>query len=314
MRNLFLLVTLSFSSLVFAQNKEVAKKSFLKKVKISAGYSHMIISKYLGSGKMYTEDTSYTSPNTTTSYGNPDLTSNPDAVFPYSPLKAGLKSEKVNMNGFTISGSYRYNKNIRFKLEVSSYFQTDSVLLPGIITSAPWKDRVLLPLATSYTGFTVRSIIAFSELHNAIKRKHFNFLGGIEIENEEVQKKINLFGHALIGFSNQSFKFKNFPQREKAIYGKDQFSNLSFTLSIAGGVDIGLIKNLGLRLTPIDYNLVRINEQTLLGFKEPIYNTGIANNLTFSNIETAALYSNYDIRVKGWQHNFRFGAGLVMQL
>lgn len=134
----------------------------------------------------------------------------------------------------------------------------------------------------------------------------------MQIKNNSTENRVKPFAHALAGISRQSVKFKEFRQLDKSILGSDKFTNTGFTMQFGGGIDIRLSRRLDLRVVQFDYNPVRIKEQQIVAFKQPITNLGIPNNLALPNLSTATVYSNNDTRIRSrWQNNLRIGFGIV---
>jgi hypothetical protein len=288
------------------------------KIEVSGGYSNMLANGILGDGELFSEDLDNPLTGNSINTAGIDLNLNPTGLFPSSPIVKTGPRHRQSMNGFNAAAVYNFSKYLGVKFEVSGHYRAHEVTVTGIITSSPVGPISpgvpgILPIQSSYPVGTVRALIPFSDLIGFPSRQqHYNFLGGLQIKNNSTEKKIKPFAHALTGVSRQSVKFDDFKQREFAVYGKDKFTNTGVTMAFGGGIDIRLTRRIDLRVIQLDYNPVRIKEQQIVAFMQPITNTGIPNNLTFTNITTAAIYSNNDITIRNrWQHNFRIGIGIV---
>jgi hypothetical protein len=285
------------------------------KMEISAGYSHMRADGMLGSGELFSDDLDapLSFPDSTSLLPlDPNLTANPNNLFPSSPFVNTGKRRRASLNGFNASAVYNFSKYIGVKFEVSGHYRSAVVTGGSIVTTTPWTGNALIPIQPSYTGFTVRSVIILNGTGGDTDQQHYNYLGGLQIKNNSKTKKFKPFAHALAGVSRQTVKFKEFNQRDFAVYGKDTFTNTGMAMSFGGGIDIRLSRRIDLRVIQVDYNPVKIKGQEILSFKQPISNTGIPANITFTNLPTATLYSAQEIKISNrWQNNFRIGVGVV---
>lgn len=309
------------------------------KFEVSAGYSQMFADGILGDGEVFadSETEKLVTPDPTTFNtvgGSQNLLTNPQNVFPASPLINSGERHRPRMNGVNAAAVYNLSKYIGVKVEVSGHYRSGTANFPFLVTSAPFSALTLaecvargrqiinfstdpcggdlLPLAPSYSGFfVIRAVILTAEGSSETSQRHYNFLGGLQLKNNSKEKRFKPFAHALAGASRQTIELKDFDESDLRIYGTNKFTNTGLAMSFGGGIDIRLSRRLDLRVIQVDYNPVKIKEQQIIAFKQPIF-LGIPNNLTFANTATAPVFSNNDVRINSrWQNNFRIGVGIV---
>jgi hypothetical protein len=301
----------------FCATFALAQKEEYHKVEVSVGYSHMVANGIIGDGELYSDDPEEPLTNNLSSITSPspDLTANPGNLF-FEPVINTGKRHRRGLNGFNASVAYNFSKYIGAKFEVSGHYRSGEARVAIVPAVAPYNRTTfqLLPIQNSYPPNTIRSLLAFGDNVHTTKQQHYNFLGGVQIKNNSKEKTFKPFAHVLAGVSRQSVKFDfgEITQRQVAIFGSDEFTNTGFTMALGGGIDIRLGRRIDLRVIQVDYNPVRIKQQQILAYQQPLTNLGLQNNLSFTNISTATLYSNTDIRINSrWQNNFRIGIGIV---
>jgi opacity protein-like surface antigen len=133
-------------------------------------------------------------------------------------------------HGFNAAYVYNFNRYIGVKADFSAHFKRDSNTFLG-------------------TTFTSRSDV-------------YRYMGGVQIKDNNKDKKVKPFAHALIGggslrFSSSSGSFNSSSTRT------------NFALAVGGGLDIKATDRISVRVAQVDY--------------APIFNTGgIINAVRFS--------------------------------
>ena len=98
------------------------------------------------------------------------------------------------------------------------------------------------------------------------KNSLYNFLGGVQVKDNNEDSRIKPFAHALLGVgygrsevrcssttaSNGCATFNNFTSTSTGLAG-----------AFGGGLDVRLSKRIGLRVIQVDYNPVHLDGQTL---------------------------------------------------
>ena len=286
------------------------------KVEVSAGYSRLVADGIIGDGDIFSDDPAEPLDLGDVSglYSSPVNIPNGDSLFPQTALVYKGKRRRARLNGFSVSAAYNFSKYIGLKFEVSGHYRSNEVSLGSLITTAGYDpvNRLLLPIQASYPAGTQRALIVLGGGDSDTRQRHYNFLGGVQIKNNSKEKRFKPFGHLLAGVSRQTVEFKEFAQRDISTFGKDRFSNTGFTMAFGGGIDVRLSRRIDLRVIQVDYNPVRIKGQQITEFRQPLTNLGIPDNLSFTNLSAATLYSNHDLRINSrWQNNFRIGVGIV---
>lgn len=310
MRNLMMtvLLVLSCTSLALAQDD-------YHKFEVSAGYSHMFADGILGDGELFADDPdgSLDAPEVPDFFTNPAILTS-DNIFTRTPFVNTGNRHRPGLNGFNATATYNFSKYVGVKFEVSGHHRSSVTNVAGVLTTFPYDivNRRILPLQASFPPGTVRGLLIFGDSPQETRQRHYNFLGGVQLKNNSKEKKFKPFAHVLAGVSRQTVEFKDFIQSDFALFGEDKFTNTGFTMAFGGGIDIRLSRRIDLRVIQVDYNPVRIKEQQILAFRQGITNTGIPNNLSFTNLETATIFSFNDVRINSrWQNNFRIGVGIV---
>ncbi len=124
-----------------------------------------------------------------------------------------------------------------------------------------------------------------------------NFLGGIQIKDNETEAKFKPFAHALFGFAHQhtDITAANFA----AIYGLTSFdtSNTSFAGALGGGIDIRANSKIDIRVVQIDWNFMHRGDlQTGGTLLIPTPHAAVGTPFVIPG---------------GTQNNFRFSFGVV---
>lgn len=296
------------------------------KIEISGGYSVMRADGIVGDGDVFTDDVDDPlTLNQDIATAFPSPFSGLSALFPANPLSYSGKMHYPILHGFNGSATYNFTKYIGAKFEVSGNYRSNDIqtgTLPLVVACLP-PSCTAVTLQSPQISQVYRGLIVYPSFFSRVSQQNYNYLGGIQIKNNSKEKRVKPFAHVLAGVSKQTVKLKDFTDsgdsfdsnsRARRIYGTDKISNTGFTMQFGGGLDIRLSKRLDLRVIQFDYNPVRIKEQQILAFQQPITGVNIPNNLTFLNTASPDFtqYSPFDIKVRSrWQNNFRIGIGVV---
>lgn len=104
------------------------------------------------------------------------------------------------------------------------------------------------------------------------KSTDYNFLGGIQIkDNRKEGSRLRPFAHALVGIgvNNRNFDFSNVStcSQQQAQCPNLSETNVGFSSSFGGGLDIKVNDKISLRAIQVDYNPRRFSE---LGFQNNV--------------------------------------------
>lgn len=164
----------------------------------------------------------------------------------------------------------------------------------------------------------------YSPARSQTSQGHTNYLGGLQFKNNSREERIKPFAHALAGFSRQTVHLEDFTDNgntfdpanwPRRIVGTDRIANTGFSMQIGGGLDIRVNRRVDVRVIQFDLNPVKINDQEVVEFQQPVTGINFPNNLTFVNSADSGFtqYSPFDIRVRSrWQNNVRIGFRIVV--
>jgi opacity protein-like surface antigen len=123
------------------------------------------------------------------------------------------------------------------------------------------------------------------------------FLGGIQLKDNETEARIKPFGHALFGFAHQreSIDAANFT----TIFGLSEFhaNETSFAMAFGGGLDIRLNHKIDIRAVQIDWNIINRTEQQVGVLLVPTPHQAAGTNFVLPGTT---------------QNNIRLSAGIVI--
>jgi len=90
-----------------------------------------------------------------------------------------------------------------------------------------------------------------------------NFLGGIQIKDNETEARLKPFAHALFGVANQKVDLDS--PNLGAVFGLTDFhvNETSFAMAFGGGLDIRLNDRIDIRAAQIDWNIINRGDQEL---------------------------------------------------
>lgn len=103
----------------------------------------------------------------------------------------------------------------------------------------------------------------------------YNILGGVQVKDNASTSRLKPFGYALVGAARRNIKFRNIICPTSAPCSLPEFSQTGFSMALGGGLDIKITKRIDFRVIKADYNPTRLG-----GF---------------------------------WEHNGRFGTGIVLK-
>jgi hypothetical protein len=175
----------------------------------------------------------------------------------------GTASGGTNQNGWNTSLSESLTRNLAMVADISGHYQSDGRDIQLILGRV---DRLNL-LKTR----------ASSATYSFLFGPRISFLPG---------KKINPFGHVLLGFSKTNQKetgtLSVYP--DAAIPFNDNLSDSSFAFTVGGGMDWKCSKRISIRLLQADYMRVKQNFQydRSITTGDPWTNDKIANRLRIS--------------------------------
>jgi opacity protein-like surface antigen len=90
-----------------------------------------------------------------------------------------------------------------------------------------------------------------------------NFLGGLQIKDNETEARLKPFAHALFGFAHQKVDVDS--PSLPALFGISDFhaNETSFAMAFGGGIDIRLNHKIDIRAAQIDWNIINRGDQQL---------------------------------------------------
>lgn len=163
-----------------------------------------------------------------------------------------------NFNGVEGSVTYNVSKYVGIQGDVSGHFESESFV---DVFNPPGATQTL-----------------------ANEERLWQFLGGIQIKNNNRDARLKPFAHALIGFARytnrQSQTIDIFPAFNFTIEDRET----SAALKLGGGLDVRISTRVDIRIVQIDYNPVFAGDrraQRVSGPFDPVQLNGqTANNLT----------------------------------
>jgi len=224
------------------------------KVEVYAGYSQARF-------KTNIESASFTGPGGTQTFTN--------LCSAATGQQIGTNSQKFfcqyrGFNGFDGSVTYNVTKYVGLKGDFTAHFKTDSFAdtftPPGVVQTLANRERL------------------------------YNFLGGVQIKNNDRKARLKPFGHVLAGVARytntQSQTIDLFPAFNFTL--DDRAS--SFAMKVGGGLDLRVSRRIDIRLFEFDYNPVFSKD------RNPRVVSGSFTSVSFRG-KTANVYT--------------FGAGIV---
>jgi len=216
----------------------------------------------LGRFETNVESASFTSPGGTQTFT--DLCSNATGQMIGNNFQKFF-CERRSFNGFDGSVTYNVSRYVGLKGDVTAHFKSktyaDNFTPPGVTVTVSNKERL------------------------------WNFLGGVQIKDNNKDKRLKPFGHALAGVARytnrQAQTLDLFPAFNFAIEDRET----AFAMKFGGGLDIRASKRVDIRVIEVDYNPV------FAGDRQAKIISGSFNPVRFSG-KTA--------------HNFTIGFGIVI--
>ncbi|HKX83205.1 MAG TPA: outer membrane beta-barrel protein [Pyrinomonadaceae bacterium] len=138
----------------------------------------------------------------------------------------------------------------------------------GFNTSAVVNLNRYIGLKADVSGNYKNRNFNFSTPEGAIRfdtdESLYNFLGGVQIKNNSVDKKFKPFVHALVGAGHLRVKVDNVscPTGLDCGFITGRESTTGFAGAFGGGIDIKVNDHIDFRLVQVDYNPVRIEGMT----------------------------------------------------
>ena len=213
----------------------------------------------------------------------------------YSYLRADDNDDGVNLNGWTASGTYNFNKWFGVKGDFSGHYGQYTLVPPSIL--AP-------PLDTHIKG----------DLNTYL------FLGGPQFAYRE-HDAVQPFGHVLVGAARRHTEVSGDAAARFAAAGINpnvfDSSDTSFAFVVGGGLDVKITKYLAWRAFQADYVLTTFEDQVF----SPVTGKPLTDPTDPSKIYCGLSgLSRYIDGKPGQsscsdhQNNFRFSTGLVLRL
>jgi len=219
------------------------------KLEVYAGYSQARF-------KTNIESATFTSPGGTQTFTNLCSAATGQALGPNSQK---FFCQYRGFNGFDGSVTYNLSKYIGVKGDFTAHFKTDSFV-----------DTFTPPGVTQTLSNTERL---------------YNFLGGVQIKNNNRAGRVKPFAHVLAGVARytntQRQTLDLFPQFNFTI--TDRVTSLA--LKVGGGLDLRVSRRIDIRLFEIDYNPAFSKDRnptvTSGGFTSVSFKGRTANTYTF---------------------------------
>jgi len=224
------------------------------KVEVYGGFS-------LGRLKSNIDSLSFTAGGQTQTYSNLCSTA--------TGQQLGTNSQKFfcqtrSFNGFDASLTFNVSRYVGIKGDVTGHFKSDRFV------------DVFTPPGATQTESTSERL--------------YNFLGGLQIKDNQKDKRVKPFAHALAGFARYTARQRQtidiFPQFNFVANDKET----SFALKVGGGLDVRVSPRVDIRVIELDYNPVFAGDR---GW------TTVSGPFTFTVTGKTA-------------HNFTIGAGIVI--
>ncbi len=176
-------------------------------------------------------------------------------------LQHGFYCSRRGFNGFEASATYNVKQYIGLQGDFSGHFKTDQFIDTGggVTTSVNTREHL------------------------------YNFLGGIQLKNNQSDARIKPFSHALAGVARYTSRLDQTVQPFTAFnFGlHDDFT--AFAMKLGGGIDIRASRRVDIRVIEFDYNPIFARDRALQTISGPF------------TVSTTGKTT----------HNFSFGAGIV---
>ncbi|MBS1526700.1 MAG: hypothetical protein JST19_13670 [Bacteroidetes bacterium] len=245
----------------------------MRKLQLSAGYTHGIVSNFTGDS--YRE---------TSSLGG--------SIF----SDTSGKNRSHQLNGFDVSGAYQLSDHFAAKASFGWLTGSATTDIPG---GSFGRGSAAQPTF-------VLVVPGYSGQHTA--QSYYSVSAGVEYKDFKSPHKLKPFGQLMIGlgFENAS---SNLTSSTHAIIYQTQnlkVNTTAFSIDAGAGLDIKLTKNFDLRIIQVDF-------VPTFSFKTDIQKTGdLRGPFPFTSFPNDRLYTLQTVTTNnGFQANFRFGAGIV---
>lgn len=162
-------------------------------------------------------------------------------------------ADRETFHGFEASGVYNVTRYIGVKADVSGAYKNES--FGGTFTN---------PLTNTTTTIAGSNNLSL-----------YNVLGGIQIKDNSVDKKVKPFAHALGGIAHFRTAVKDFSCTPAANCGAMTFAGQTFSDTKAagafgGGLDIRINDRFDFRVVQVDYNPAWTSDGTIHNFRAGI--------------------------------------------
>ncbi|MBS1526701.1 MAG: hypothetical protein JST19_13675 [Bacteroidetes bacterium] len=244
------------------------------KLQISAGYSHVIFSNFIGDAYKETLNIGTSTSNDTIG-----------------------KKMSHQLNGLDITGAYRLSDHFAAKASF------------GWLTGSGADGNIPGGFFTRKSADPSSSGVAVPDYYyQHIKRSYLAFVGGVEYKDFKSAHRLIPFAHLMIGLSMESvsYNLSNIPHA--IIYQSQNYKvhETPFTVDAGAGLDVKVNKDFDIRIIQVDF-LPTFPTKKYIQKRGDL--RGPFPGTSFSNEQ---LYSMQDVATDGsFQANFRFGIGLV---
>ena len=156
-------------------------------------------------------------------------------------------NDRLSYNGFEVSGVYNVHRYVGIKADFSGAYRNREYNY------------------TTGTGTTTTNVNF--ENRNSL----YNALGGVQFKDNKSDSRLKPFGHVLVGVGVARTKVKNLACSNAVVTNCANFA-ASFTDkgiagAVGGGLDIKLTDKVDFRAVQVDYNPIRLNDQTNHNFR-----------------------------------------------
>jgi len=154
--------------------------------------------------------------------------------------------DRSSFHGFGVSGVYNVTRYIGLKGDVSGTYNN---------------TRFSFPVTT---GATTQTVSFDSD------RSLYNFLGGVQIKDNSVDRSVKPFAHALAGIARSSNKVSNKVCTTTILINCAQINDQTesgFAMAFGGGLDIRVNDRIDFRVIQVDYNPITFDENSTNNFR-----------------------------------------------
>lgn len=159
-------------------------------------------------------------------------------------------NDRTTFNGFNVSGVYNVNRYVGVKGDFSGAYRSQDF---SFATGA---------------GTTANTVNL--DTRNSI----YNVLGGVQIKDNASDTRVKPFAHVLVGVGHVRSKVSNVTCSNPAVasticsgFNGETASDTGFAGAFGGGLDIKVNDRIDIRAVQVDYNPIRVNEQTGHNFR-----------------------------------------------